>query len=169
MDDGVVAALQERAVDGAIGVHAVLGKTTGKGHRMPLADAHVKGTSGHRFEHHRHRCSTRHGGGDAHNLIVLLGQFHKGLAKDVLVLDGAALAALGAFAGLLVKLAWSVPCGRIGLGSGKALALDRANMHQFGAGHVLDFAEYLHQTLHVMAVIQSEIADVQALKDVLLA
>ena len=43
MDDGVIAALQEGAVDDTVGVHAVLGKTARKGHRVTLADTHVKG------------------------------------------------------------------------------------------------------------------------------
>ena len=42
-------------------------------------------------------------------------------------------------------------------------------MHQFGSGHVLDFTEDLDQALHIVAVIEAKVADVQTLKDVLLA
>ena len=54
VDDRVIATLQESAVDGAIGMHAVLGQSTSKGHRMALADAHIKGSPGHCFKHQRH-------------------------------------------------------------------------------------------------------------------
>ena len=168
VDDGVIAALQEGAVDGAVRVHAVLGQTTGKRHRVALADAHVKRARGHGLKHHRHRRATGHGSGDADNFVIFLSQLDKCLAEHVLVLDGTALAALGAFTGLLVKFAGGVPCGGVGLGSSKAFSLDGAHVHQFGAGHVLDFPEDFDQALHVVPVVQAEVADVQALEDVLL-
>ena len=169
MDDGVIAALQERAVDGAVGMHAVLGKTSRKGHCVALADAHVKSAAGHGFKHQRHGSAAGHGSSDAHDFIVLFGKLHKGLAEHILILNGTAFAALGALTGFLVKLAGRVPCSGVGLGSGKALALDGAHMHQFGTCHVFYFSEHFDQTFHVMSVIQAEIADVQAFKDILLA
>ena len=168
VDDGVIATLQEGAIDGAVGAHAVLGKASSKGHCMALADAHVKGASRHRFQHQRHRCAARHGGSDADNLIILLGQFDQCLAEHILVLDGTAFAALSALAGFLVKFSRCMPGGGVGLGSRKSLALDGAHVYQFGAFHILDFAEYLDQPFHVMTVIQAKVADIQALEDVLL-
>ena len=93
VDDRVITALQEGAVDGAEGAHAVLGKPPGKGHGVTLADAHVKGAARHGLEHERHRCAARHGGGNADNPVVLLCQFDQGLAEHVLIFQWTSLAA----------------------------------------------------------------------------
>ena len=85
-----------------------------------------------------------------------------------MVLDGSALATLGTLTCFLVKLAWSMPSGRVGLGCRKSLTLNRAHVYQLGAFHILDFAEYLDQPFHVMTVIQAKVADIQTLEDILL-
>ena len=51
----------------------------------------------------------------------------------------------------------------------KALALDGVDMQQLGAVHVLDDSQSAHQLYDIVSVGRSEVADVHAFEDVLLA
>ena len=74
-----------------------------------------------------------------------------------------------ALAGILIEAPGRVPDGGGLLGGFVALAFLRFDVEQLGALHFLDVAQLLDQIAHVVAVDRPEVADAEALKEVVLA
>ena len=81
VDDLVVAALQEGRVDRAERLVAFGGKAGRKGHRMLLGDADVEGAVGEGLVEDVDAGAGRHRGGDADDLVVLLGFLDEALRR----------------------------------------------------------------------------------------
>ena len=92
------------------GLHAFLCHAAGEGGGVSFGDADVEGAVGHGLHEQVHGAACGHGGGDADDARVGLGEFDEGLAEDVLE-EGGQVARVGgeAFAGLGVELAGGVP------------------------------------------------------------
>ena len=162
--------LHKGRIDVAEGQHAFLGQSAAEGHRMLLGNTHVEGTVGETLHQIGHRAARRHGGGYTHDALVLLGQLDQCLAEDVLELGRLSLCLfLDALAGHRVELAGCVPDGGLFLGLLEALALDGADVQHLRPTEVLDLAQGLHERHHVVPVHGPEVADVEALEDVLSA
>ena len=169
VDDIVVGALSKSTVDIAERQQTVLGHAAGERHGMTFGDTHVKDTVRHLLHHDVHRTTRRHGRRHADDLGVAPCQFQKRIAEDLLKL-WRLVARVGndALARLCVEASGSVPDGSRLLGGLVALAFDRVEMKQFGASHILELTHDSYHFLHVVPVKGSEVADVHALKDILL-
>ena len=73
-----------------------------------------------------------------------------------------------AFARLCVEASGSVPDGGGFLGRLVAFSFYRVKMKQFGTSHILELTHDPYHFLHIVPVEGSEVADVHALKDILL-
>ena len=137
---------------------------------MALGNADVEGAIGEGFHHVRHRATRGHGRGDTRDAPILLGQLHERMAEDVLI-ELRLVRPFGqeALAGILIEAPGRVPDGGGLLGGFVALAFLRFDVEQLGALHFLDVAQLLDQIAHVVAVDRPEVADAEALKEVVLA
>ena len=133
----VIGPLQEGGVDGGHRPHAFQGQAPGKGDGVLFADAHVEEAVGELLAEIHQAGAVGHGRGNGHNLGVLPGQAHQGVAEDLGVGRDLADALLG-LAGIGVKLAQAVEAGGVGLGRLVALALGGEHVHQDGSLQVLD-------------------------------
>ncbi len=129
----VVSPLHKGAVNIAEGNQALRGQAGRKGNGMLFGNAYVKCPVRHGLHHDVQGRAGRHGGRNAHDFIVLFGQFHQGMAKNILVfgwLRGFVNLFMD-FAGYLIELTRGMPLGLVFFGQGKAFA--------FGGNTVQDF------------------------------
>ena len=91
---------------------------------MLFANAHIKSTVGHFIHHELERRTRRHGGCNAKDLIVLFGQFNKGMSKYILVFGWLRrfVFLFINFTGDLVKQTGRMPQGLFFFGPGIALS-----------------------------------------------
>ena len=93
VDNLVVGPLHERGVDIAVRLHALGGKASGKSDCMLLGNADIECPGGHLLHHDVEGASCGHGGRDAYDIGVTLGQLDNSVAEDILVFKGFAFRA----------------------------------------------------------------------------
>ncbi len=136
---------------------------------MTLADAHIKRALRKLGLHHRHRSATGHGSSNSHNVLVILGEFHKSLTKHVLELERLSSArALDALACVLIKLSWSMPGSWVFFGRLITLALHSVEVNELGTCHILDIPEGLNKLFHIVTVEGAKVTYVESLEYILL-
>ena len=137
---------------------------------MALGNTDVEGAIGEGFHHVRHGATRGHGRGDTRDASILLGQLHERMAEDVLI-ELRLVRPFGqeALAGILIEAPGGMPDSSGLLGGFVALAFLRFDVEQLGALHVFDVAQLLDQIAHVVPVDRPEVADAEALKEVVLA
>ena len=169
MDDVVVGALCEGAIDVAERLQTFLCHTCRECHRMTFSDAYIERALGHLFHHDVHRTTCRHSGSDTHDARVLFGQPEQSVSEDVLVSRWLVLVvAHDALSRLRVEFSWCMPHSGTFLGGLISFSLLGVQMQQFWAFHVLQLLQHAHQLHHVVPVVRAYITDVHALEDVLL-
>ena len=137
----IVGTLHEGRVDVAERNQALSGHPCGKGDRMLLGDAHVKGTVRHGRHHQVHGRSRRHGWSDPHDAGIFFSHLHQGMSKDILVLGRlwAARSFLVNLSCKLIKGAWCMPGGFISTFSRSiALAFYGYAMEDFRTWDILE-------------------------------
>ena len=169
VDDVVVGALGKRGIDIAERQQAFFGHSSGEGDGVALSNAHVESAVGH-FPHEEiHRAARRHGWRDAYNIRILPSQFNQCVTKHVLIAHGRILAArTDTLTALHIEFSRRVPQGGFFLGGLVALSLRGMYVEYLRPFHILNFAQDAHQFYDVVAIRRPEVADVHALKYVLL-
>ena len=169
VDDVVVGPLGEGGVDVTEGHHAVLGQSGRECDGVALGDTYVEDPVGHLLLHDAHRAARRHGRRDAEDARVGARQLQQRIAEHVLIARALAVGVLrDDLPRLLVEATGVVPRRRLQFRRAIALALDRVHVQELGPLHILDLRERLDQFYHVVAVHGTEVADIEALEDVLL-
>ena len=132
---------------------------------MSLGNAHIEATLRHLLHHYRHRAARRHSGCYTYHSIVQLGKVEECLAKDILHTRRFGLA-LYALTCLGVEASRSVPNRQIALGRGVTIALLRDDVEEFWRVNALECDECTHQSLYVVAIHTTEVAESETLEEV---
>ena len=169
MDDIVVGTLCKGRIDIAEGLQAFFRHTAREGDGMSLRDAHVEGALRHGIHHEVHGTAREHGWRDANDARIFFCEFHERMSKDILEFGNAVgILAHDATSAFWIELARRMPL-RCRLLSGlETLSFDRVDVEELRPLHVFDFRKDAHEFFHVVAVGWAEVADVHALKDVVL-
>ena len=170
MDDVVVGALCKRTVDVAERNHALLCHTSREGRGVSFSDADIEGALRHLLLHDVHGATREHGRRDADDARILFRQFHQGVSKHILKFWSRVrtFGSCDFHLRFRVKFAWSVPAQGVSFRASIPLALHRLDVEEFRTLHLFDALENLHEFEDVVSVVGTEIADIHALKDVLL-
>ena len=138
---------------------------------MTFCNTHVEHALWQFLHHDIHAATRWHGRSYTHNLLVLLSQFEQCLAKHFLEFRRTRILVLRhqALARFLVKLTRSMPHSCVFLSGSIAFSLHGVDMKQLRSFHLPDCLQHSHQFHHIMSIGRAKIADVHALKHVLLA
>ena len=164
VDQLVVGALQEGAVDGAHGAEPFTGHAGGHGDGVLLGDAHIEVLVGAGLLQQVEAGAGGHGGGDAHHPGILLADLHQRLAKHLAVAGGFGFAGGVGLAGGQVEGALGVVTHLVGFGVGVTLALGGGHVHQHGPLVLVGLLEHLHHAGDVVAVHGPHVGEAQLLK-----
>ena len=165
MDNLIITALQECRIQGAERFIAFARHPGGKGHRMLLGNAHVKGTLWETIRKDINARARWHGGGNRRNFFVLLGQLDQRFAVHL----GVAWRIRGWF-GLLasddVKLGNAMIFVRRTFGWAIALAFLRHRMDQDRAIHIRIAHVFKHRQkmIHIVTINRPDIEETHFFK-----
>ena len=163
----VVGPLHKRRIDIAERGHPLRRQPGGKRHCMLLGNAHIERPRRHLLHHDVERATRRHSGRDTHDAVVLLSQFHNGVAKHILIFQRLAVRIiLYLHTRLGVEQSRRMIGDRILLGGAHPLALLGNNMQQLGTLNLLQLCQHLHQLVQIVAVDGTEIAEAQRLEQI---
>ena len=165
VDQLVVSALQEGAVDRADRTETFTGHARGHRHRVLFSDADVEILLGTRLLEHVQTGTGGHSRRNTHHPGVLFAELDQSLAKHLAVTGGLRLARGVGLAGGQIEGALGVIAHLVFLGEGIALALGRGHMDQNRALMGVGLLEDLDQPADVMAIDRPHIGEAQLFKD----
>ena len=156
----VVGALHEAGVYVAEGHHALCRQSGRKGHGMLFRNAHVESPVRHLLHHDVERTAGRHGGGDAHNAVVPLGQLHDSAAEDLLIFQrlvhGQLFDLLTCFG---VVFSGGVVHHGVLFGRTHPLPFRRHDVQQTGTFQVFQLPQHFDQPFDVVPVHRTEVSE----------
>ena len=165
VDQLVVGALQEGAVDRHHGPESFAGHAGGHGDGVLFGDAHVKVLIGEGLLEQIQARAGGHGGGDAHHAGIVFADLHQRLAKHLAPAGRLGLAGGVGLARGQVEGALGVVADLVGLGVGIALALGGGHVHQNRAFVAVGCLKGAHHGSDVMAVDRAHVGEAQLFKN----
>ena len=160
----VVGALQEGAVNSHHGLEPFAGHASRHGDGVLLGDTHIEILRRKSLLQQIQAGAGGHGGGDAHHGGVLFAELHQRLAKHLAVAGRLRLAGGIGLASGQIKGALGVIAHLIGLGVGVALALGGGHMHQHRPLGAVGLFKGAHHAGDVVAIDGADVGEAQLLK-----
>ena len=164
VDELVVGALQEGAVDGHNRPQTFTGHTCRQGDRVLFGDADIHVLLGNSFLQQIQAGSSGHGGGDAHHAAVLFAELDQGLAEHLAVTGRFRFLRRNGLTGAQIKSGLGVVADLICLGIGVTLSFLGDDMNQNGATITVGGLEGPHHFADVMAIDRPHVGEAQLFK-----
>ena len=164
VDQLVVGALQEGAVDRHHGAQALTGHARRHGHGVLFGDTDIEILLRQGLLEQVQARAGGHGGGDAHHPGILFAELHQGLAKHLAVAGWLRLAGGVGLAGGQVEGRLGVVAHLVGFGIGIALALGGGHVHEHRPLTAVGGLEGAHHLADVVAIDRADVGETQLLK-----